>query len=55
MDVCLCLRVEACYHRDVALASDRKEMMVHLLVLELETVGNIRFEEGNTNEPWYKM
>ncbi|XP_056616186.1 leucine-rich repeat-containing protein 9 isoform X3 [Triplophysa dalaica] len=46
-------KLEACYQRDLALASDRKEMMVHLLLLELETVGNIRFEEGNTNDPWF--
>ncbi|XP_057198998.1 leucine-rich repeat-containing protein 9 isoform X1 [Triplophysa rosa] len=46
-------KVEACYQCDLALASDRKEMMAHLLLLELETVGNIRFEEGNTNDPWF--
>ncbi|XP_051504244.1 leucine-rich repeat-containing protein 9 [Myxocyprinus asiaticus] len=45
--------VEACHQCDVALASDRKQMMVHFLLLELETVGNIRFEEGNTSEPWF--
>ncbi|XP_055025567.2 leucine-rich repeat-containing protein 9 isoform X2 [Misgurnus anguillicaudatus] len=45
--------LEACYQREVALAYDRKEMMVQLLLLQLETVGNIRFEEGNTGEPWF--
>ncbi len=50
-----CLRVEACHQHNVALASDRRDMMVHFLLLELETVGNIRFEEGNTGEPWYHM
>ncbi|XP_067277190.1 leucine-rich repeat-containing protein 9 isoform X1 [Pseudorasbora parva] len=45
--------VMSCHQRNVALASDRKEMMVHFLLLELETVGNIRFEEGNTSEPWF--
>ncbi|ROL49635.1 Leucine-rich repeat-containing protein 9 [Anabarilius grahami] len=45
--------VVSCHQHNVALASDRKEMMVHFLLLELETVGNIRFEEGNTSEPWF--
>ncbi|XP_050982867.1 leucine-rich repeat-containing protein 9 [Labeo rohita] len=45
--------VEAGHQHDVALASDRRDMMVHFLLLELETVGNIRFEEGNTGEPWF--
>ncbi|KTG39503.1 hypothetical protein cypCar_00002327 [Cyprinus carpio] len=47
--------VEACHQQNVALASDRRDMMVRFLLLELETVGNIRFEEGNTSEPWYHM
>lgn len=47
------LRIVSCHQRDVAVASDRKEMMMHFLLLELETVGNIRFEEGNSSEPWY--
>uniref|UniRef100_A0A8C1SLJ3 Leucine rich repeat containing 9 n=1 Tax=Cyprinus carpio TaxID=7962 RepID=A0A8C1SLJ3_CYPCA len=45
--------VEACHQQNVALASDRRDMMVCFLLLELETVGNIRFEEGNTSEPWF--
>uniref|UniRef100_A0A9J8APC6 Leucine rich repeat containing 9 n=2 Tax=Cyprinus carpio TaxID=7962 RepID=A0A9J8APC6_CYPCA len=45
--------VEACHQQNVALASDRRDMMVRFLLLELETVGNIRFEEGNTSEPWF--
>lgn len=28
---------------------------MHFLLLELETVGNIRFEEGNSSEPWYHI
>ncbi|XP_039527778.1 leucine-rich repeat-containing protein 9 isoform X3 [Pimephales promelas] len=43
----------SCHQRDVAVASNRKEMMMHFLLLELETVGNIRFEEGNSSEPWF--
>uniref|UniRef100_A0A672RG25 Leucine rich repeat containing 9 n=1 Tax=Sinocyclocheilus grahami TaxID=75366 RepID=A0A672RG25_SINGR len=45
--------VEAFHQHNVALASDRRDITVHFLLLELETVGNIRFEEGNTGEPWF--
>ncbi|XP_073775247.1 leucine-rich repeat-containing protein 9 isoform X2 [Danio rerio] len=45
--------VESCHQHNVTLASNRKEMMVHFLLLELETVGNIRFEEGNTGDLWF--
>ncbi|KAI4885617.1 hypothetical protein NFI96_019058, partial [Prochilodus magdalenae] len=45
--------VEACFQRDVTQASDRKELIVQFLVMELETVGNIRFEEGNTSDAWF--
>jgi len=48
-------RIVSCHQRDVAVASNRKEMMMHFLLLELETVGNIRFEEGNSSEPWYHI
>ncbi|XP_076841776.1 leucine-rich repeat-containing protein 9 isoform X2 [Brachyhypopomus gauderio] len=47
-------QVEASFQRDVTLASDRKELSVHFLVMELETVGNIRFKEGNTSDVWFK-
>ncbi|KAK2853136.1 hypothetical protein Q7C36_008337 [Tachysurus vachellii] len=46
--------VEKRFQQDVAMASDRKDMSVHFLVMELETVGNIRFEEGNTSHVWFK-
>ncbi|XP_041928695.1 leucine-rich repeat-containing protein 9 [Alosa sapidissima] len=45
--------VEAQHRREVKLATDRKEMTEHFLVLELETVGNIRFEEGSTSDTWF--
>lgn len=47
------LRVEVHFQQDVAMASDRKDMSIHFLVMELETVGNIRFEEGTTSHAWY--
>ncbi|MCJ8731078.1 hypothetical protein PDJAM_G00191760 [Pangasius djambal] len=46
--------VDARFQQDVAMASDRKDMSIHFLVMELETVGNIRFEEGNTSHAWFK-
>lgn len=46
-------RVKACFQQDLTLASHKKEMMIQFLLMELETVGNIRFEEGNTSDAWY--
>ncbi|XP_053476171.1 leucine-rich repeat-containing protein 9 isoform X2 [Ictalurus furcatus] len=46
--------VEVHFQQDVAMASDRKDMSIHFLVMELETVGNIRFEEGTTSHAWFK-
>ena len=30
------------------------EMTVQRLLLELETGGNVRFEDGKPTDPWYK-
>lgn len=46
-------RAEAQSKRELTLATDRKKMMEHFLVLELETVGNIRLEEGRASDTWY--
>ncbi|KAK3554466.1 hypothetical protein QTP70_023488 [Hemibagrus guttatus] len=46
--------VEERFQQDIAMASYRKDMSVDFLVMELETVGNIRFEEGNTSHIWFK-
>ncbi|KAK1791307.1 hypothetical protein P4O66_013319, partial [Electrophorus voltai] len=43
-------QVEESFQQDIKLASDRKELLIHFLVMELETVGNIRFEEGNPSD-----
>ncbi|XP_061113948.1 leucine-rich repeat-containing protein 9 [Conger conger] len=45
--------IETHHQRSLALATERKELMVHFLLLELETVGNIRFEEGSPSDPWF--
>ncbi|XP_042565653.1 leucine-rich repeat-containing protein 9 [Clupea harengus] len=44
---------EAQSKRELTLATDRKKMMEHFLVLELETVGNIRLEEGRASDTWF--
>uniref|UniRef100_A0A4W5RBH2 Leucine rich repeat containing 9 n=1 Tax=Hucho hucho TaxID=62062 RepID=A0A4W5RBH2_9TELE len=49
---CFC-RIESWYQRDLAQATNRNEMMVYFLLMELETVGNIRFEEGCSTDPWF--
>ncbi|XP_053357223.1 leucine-rich repeat-containing protein 9 [Clarias gariepinus] len=46
--------LEVCFQQGVAMETDRKDMLIHFLVMELETVGNIRFEEGNTSHTWFK-
>ncbi|XP_063080259.1 leucine-rich repeat-containing protein 9 [Engraulis encrasicolus] len=46
-------QAEVQYKRELKLATDRKEMMEHFLVLELETVGNIRLEEGTASDTWF--
>uniref|UniRef100_A0A8C7HM58 Leucine rich repeat containing 9 n=1 Tax=Oncorhynchus kisutch TaxID=8019 RepID=A0A8C7HM58_ONCKI len=45
--------IESWYQRDLAQATKRNEMMVYFLLMELETVGNIRFEEGCSTDPWF--
>ncbi|KAJ7990764.1 hypothetical protein DPEC_G00290290 [Dallia pectoralis] len=45
--------IESWCQQDLALASSRNEQMIHFLLMELETVGNIRFEEGCSTDPWF--
>lgn len=49
---CVFLRMQVRFQQDLAMASDRKDMSIQFLLMELETVGNIRFEEGNTSHAW---
>ncbi|MBN3307733.1 LRRC9 protein, partial [Amia calva] len=39
--------------QDMTRAGRDSELMVHFLLLELETVGNIRFEEGSSANSWF--
>ncbi|KAJ8341293.1 hypothetical protein SKAU_G00335840 [Synaphobranchus kaupii] len=45
--------IETHHRQSLALSTDRKELMVNFLLMELETVGNIRFEEGSPTDPWF--
>uniref|UniRef100_A0A3Q0TH52 Leucine rich repeat containing 9 n=1 Tax=Amphilophus citrinellus TaxID=61819 RepID=A0A3Q0TH52_AMPCI len=42
------------YERDLAQATSRKEYTVQFLLMELESVGNIRLEEGCSTDLWFK-
>lgn len=46
-------RIECCYERDLGRATNRNEYTVQFLLIELESVGNIRLEEGCSTDPWY--
>ncbi|KAM9354856.1 leucine-rich repeat-containing protein 9 [Pholidichthys leucotaenia] len=45
--------VEALYEQVLAQATNRVEYMVEFLLTELESVGNIRLEEGCPTDPWF--
>uniref|UniRef100_A0A4W6FKF0 Leucine rich repeat containing 9 n=1 Tax=Lates calcarifer TaxID=8187 RepID=A0A4W6FKF0_LATCA len=45
--------IEACYERDLAQATNMMEYTVQFLLMELESVGNIRLEEGCSTDPWF--
>ncbi|XP_048830995.1 leucine-rich repeat-containing protein 9 [Brienomyrus brachyistius] len=45
--------VEIHHQAELSIATERKNLVVHFLVMELETVGNIHFEEGSSTDPWF--
>ncbi|KAM6912256.1 leucine-rich repeat-containing protein 9 [Xenentodon cancila] len=45
--------IEAWYERELAQATNMMQYMVQFLVMELESVGNIRLEEGCSTDPWF--
>ncbi|XP_071353639.1 leucine-rich repeat-containing protein 9 isoform X2 [Trachinotus anak] len=45
--------IEACYKQDLAQATNMMEYTVQFLLMELESVGNIRLEEGCSTDPWF--
>lgn len=48
-------RIEAWYERELTQATNTMEYTVQFLLMELESVGNIRLEEGCSTDPWYVL
>lgn len=46
-------RIECWYEWHLGQATSRMEYTVQFLLMELESVGNIRLEEGCSTDPWY--
>ncbi|KAK7904383.1 hypothetical protein WMY93_016990 [Mugilogobius chulae] len=46
-------QLEALHERDVAHITSCMDYATQFLLMELESVGNIRFEEGCSTDPWY--
>ncbi|XP_019940178.2 leucine-rich repeat-containing protein 9 isoform X2 [Paralichthys olivaceus] len=45
--------IEASHERDLAQATNMMEYTIQFLLMELESVGNIRLEEGSSTDPWF--
>ncbi|KAG7511180.1 leucine-rich repeat-containing 9 isoform X1 [Solea senegalensis] len=45
--------IEACYEEEVAHATNMMDDTVQFLLMELESVGNIRLEEGTSTDAWF--
>ncbi|KAM6969606.1 leucine-rich repeat-containing protein 9 [Tautogolabrus adspersus] len=45
--------IEAWFQRDISQARNMMEYTVQFLLMELESVGNIRLEEGCSTDPWF--
>lgn len=50
---CFIFRIEAWYEQELAQATEMMQYKVQFLLMELESVGNIRLEEGCSTDPWY--
>uniref|UniRef100_H3BH59 Leucine rich repeat containing 9 n=1 Tax=Latimeria chalumnae TaxID=7897 RepID=H3BH59_LATCH len=45
--------IETSYQMEVERNKESNEFMARFLMIELETVGNVRFEEGNPSDIWF--
>lgn len=45
-------RIEKDYQMEIKKKKKSFNLVVQFLLMELETVGNVRFEEGLSNHPW---
>uniref|UniRef100_A0A8C4XE44 Leucine rich repeat containing 9 n=1 Tax=Erpetoichthys calabaricus TaxID=27687 RepID=A0A8C4XE44_ERPCA len=50
--ICTC-RIEKCFQKELQRTTEFSEIMEQFLLMELETVGNIRFEEGCPSDVWF--
>ncbi|XP_053561219.1 leucine-rich repeat-containing protein 9 [Bombina bombina] len=46
--------IDSLNEKEVARAKENFDVLFKYLQIELETVGNVRFEEGNTSHSWFK-
>ncbi|KAG8453463.1 hypothetical protein GDO86_000189 [Hymenochirus boettgeri] len=46
--------IEKEHEKNSLMVKDSFDVLVHCLQTELETVGNVRFEEGNSSDSWFK-
>ncbi|XP_026195346.1 leucine-rich repeat-containing protein 9 isoform X2 [Anabas testudineus] len=46
-------KIEAWYEQELAQATEMMQYKVQFLLMELESVGNIRLEEGCSTDPWF--
>lgn len=46
------IRIEAIYHTEVKQKKKSHGLLIPFLLTELETVGNIHFEEGTRADDW---
>ena len=45
-------RIEAIYHAEVKQKKESRGLLIPFLFIELESVGNILFEEGTQSDDW---
>ncbi|XP_029195766.2 leucine-rich repeat-containing protein 9-like isoform X1 [Acropora millepora] len=49
-----CYEIDKCHQESCEQVNNVSESTVQRLLLELETGGNVRFEDGKPTDPWYK-
>ncbi|PFX11316.1 Leucine-rich repeat-containing protein 9, partial [Stylophora pistillata] len=49
-----CEEINQCHQESCEQVNNVSEMTVQRLLLELETGGNVRFEDGKQTDPWYQ-
>ena len=52
--ITIACRIDKCHQESCEQVNNVSESTVQRLLLELETGGNVRFEDGKPTDPWYK-